>query len=210
MIVAPERWHAYVLYCLSENMPSDFEAINKFMDRVLSPARSLRWMRLDNAAKIYPAAKRRNWVNFFRLSAELSEPVDIPVLRAALDVTVRRFPSIAVRLQPGVFWYYLEQLPKAPEIQAERSCPLAHAPFGKVRECALRVLVYNERNRVAVEFFHAVTDGNGGMTFFKTLLANISARNTASPCPRSMACSAGWRSRTRRSWRTASSATPET
>ena len=70
MIVAPERWHAYVLYCLSENMPSDFEAINKFMDRVLSPARSLRWMRLDNAAKIYPAAKRRNWVNFFRLSAD--------------------------------------------------------------------------------------------------------------------------------------------
>ena len=33
------------------------------------------------------------------------------------------------------------------------------------------MLVYNERNRVAVEFFHAVTDGNGGMTFFKTLLA---------------------------------------
>lgn len=54
MIVAPERWHAYVLYCLSENMPSDFEAINKFMDRVLSPARSLRWMRLDNAAKYTP------------------------------------------------------------------------------------------------------------------------------------------------------------
>ena len=34
-----------------------------------------------------------------------------------------------------------------------------------------RAPVYNERNRVAVEFFHAVTDGNGGMTFFKTLLA---------------------------------------
>lgn len=171
MIIAPERWHAYVLYCLSENMPSDFEAINKFMDRVLSPARSLRWMRLDNAAKIYPAAKRRKWNNFFRLSAELTEPVDVNVLRAALDVTVRRFPSIAVRLRPGVFWYYLEQLPKAPDIQAEKSCPLAHVPFGKVRECALRVLVYDGRNRIAVEFFHAVTDGNGGMTFFKTLLA---------------------------------------
>ena len=171
IIIAPERWHAYVLYCLSENMPSDFEAINKFMDRTLSPARSLRWMRLDNAAKIYPAAKRRKWNNFFRLSAELTDPVDVSVLRSALDVTVRRFPSIAVRLQPGVFWYYLEQLPKAPEIQTEKSCPLAHMPFGKVRECALRVLVYNERNRIAVEFFHAVTDGNGGMTFFKTLLA---------------------------------------
>ncbi len=171
MIIAPERWHAYVLYCLSENMPSDFDAINKFMDKNLSPARSLRWMRLDNAAKIYPAAKRRNWNNFFRLSAELAEPVDINVLRSALDVTVRRFPSIAVRLQPGAFWYYLEQLPKAPEIQNEKSCPLAHMPFGKVRECALRVLVYEKRNRIAVEFFHAVTDGTGGMTFFKTLLA---------------------------------------
>ncbi len=54
LIVAPERWHAYVLYCLSENMPQDFETINRFMDKVLSPARSLRWMKLDNAAKFIP------------------------------------------------------------------------------------------------------------------------------------------------------------
>lgn len=169
MIVAPERWHAYVLYCLAENMPQDFETINRFMDQVLSPARSLRWMKLDNAAKIYPAAKRRNWNNFFRISATLTEPVDVAVLRSALDVTARRFPSIAVRLRRGVFWYYLEQVPKAPPIQAEKSCPLAHAPFHEVRRCAFRVLVY--RDRFAVEFFHALTDGTGGLIFFKTLLA---------------------------------------
>ena len=167
--IAPERWHAYVLYCLNENMEQDFEAINHFLDRTLSPARSLRWMRLDNAAKIYPAAKRRNWNNFFRLSATLTEPIDVPVLRAALDVTVRRFPSIAVRLRRGVFWYYLEEIPQAPEIQPEKSCPLAHVPFGQVRRCAFRVLVYH--NRVAVEFFHAVTDGTGGLIFLKTLVA---------------------------------------
>ena len=169
LIVAPERWHAYVLYCLSENMPQDFETINRFMDKVLSPARSLRWMKLDNAAKIYPAAKRRNWNNFFRISATLTEPVDVAVLRSALDVTARRFPSIAVRLRPGMFWYYLEQIPHSPAIQEEKSCPLAHAPFHEVRQCAFRVLVYH--NRFAVEFFHALTDGTGGLTFFKTLLA---------------------------------------
>ena len=169
MIVAPERWHAYVLYCLSENMPQDFETINRFMDKVLSPARSLRWMKLDNAAKIYPAAKRRNWNNFFRISATLTEPVDTAVLRSALDVTARRFPSIAVRLRRGVFWYYLEQIPHPPAIQEEKSCPLAHVPFHEVRQCAFRVLVYH--NRFAVEFFHALTDGTGGLTFFKTLLA---------------------------------------
>ena len=167
--IAPERWHAYVLYCLEENMAEDFQAIDRFLTRNLSPAQSLRWMRLDNAAKIYPAAKRRNWNNFFRLSATLTETVDVAVLRSALDVTVRRFPSIAVRLRRGVFWYYLEEIPHTPPIQEEKSCPLAHVPFQEVRRCAFRVLVY--RDRIAVEFFHALTDGTGGLIFLKTLVA---------------------------------------
>ena len=169
LIIAPGRWHAYVLYCLQENMEQDMEKINRFLTQNLSPARSLRWMRLDNAAKIYPAAKRRNWNNFFRISATLTEPIDTGVLASALDVTARRFPSIAVRLRRGVFWYYLEEIPKTPSIQPEKSCPLAHAPFHEVRQCAFRVLVY--KNRVAVEFFHALTDGTGALVFVKTLLA---------------------------------------
>ena len=169
LIIAPERWHAYVLYCLQENMEQDMEEINRFLTQNLSPARSLRWMRLDNAAKIFPAAKRRNWNNFFRISATLTEPVDTAVLASALDVTARRFPSIAVRLRRGVFWYYLEEIPKTPSIQPEKSCPLAHAPFHEVRQCAFRVLVY--KNRVAVEFFHSLTDGTGALVFVKTLLA---------------------------------------
>ena len=168
IVIAPERWHAYVLYYLNENM-SDFDTIGRFMTRVLSPVRKLRWMRLDNAAKIYPAAKRRNWTNYFRLSATLTEEVDLNVLRAALDVTVRRFPSIAVRLRRGVFWYYLEEITKAPAIEEDKSYPLVHVPFDDVRKCAFRVLVYG--SRIAVEFFHAVTDGTGGLIFLKTLVA---------------------------------------
>ena len=168
MIVAPERWHAYVLYYLNENM-SDFDTINDFLTRVLCPAKKLRWMRLDNAAKIYPAAKRRGWTNYFRLSATLKEPVDMQVLRTALDVAVRRFPSIAVRLRRGAFWYYLEEIEKAPPIEEDKSYPLVHVPFDDVRKCAFRVLVYH--SRIAVEFFHAVTDGTGGLIFLKTLVA---------------------------------------
>ena len=168
LIVAPERWHAYVLYYLNENM-SDFDTINDFLTRVLCPAKKLRWMRLDNAAKIYPAAKRRGWTNYFRLSATLKEPVDVQVLRTALDVTVRRFPSIAVRLRRGAFWYYLEEIEKAPPIEEDKSYPLVHVPFDDVRKCAFRVLVYH--SRIAVEFFHAVTDGTGGLIFLKTLVA---------------------------------------
>ena len=88
LIVAPERWHAYVLYMLNENM-EDFEAINRFLSQVMAPEQKRQWLRLDNAAKIYPAALRKNWINVFRLSATRTEPVDPEILRTALDVTIQ-------------------------------------------------------------------------------------------------------------------------
>lgn len=168
VIAAPERWHAYVLYDLKENK-EDMDTINLFLDKHQSAQRKLRWLRLDNAAKIYPAARQRDWVNVFRLSATLTEPVDVPILQSALDVTVRRFPSIGARLRRGLFWYYLEQIPSAPEIRPELSYPLSRISRGELRQCAFRVIVYD--CRIAVEFFHALTDGNGGMVFLKSLLA---------------------------------------
>mgnify|MGYP001294810889 CR=1 FL=1 len=127
------------------------------------------WLRLDNAAKIYPAAKRRNWLNVFRVSSTLKEPVDPAVLKSALDVTVRRFPSIAVRIESGMFWYYLESIGKAPEPVPERPYPCTKMTSRDLSRCAFRVLYYE--NRIAVEFFHALTDGNGGLVFLKTLTA---------------------------------------
>lgn len=168
LVVAPERWHVYVLYNLKENQ-GDFPLMNQFLNRCMSQEHKLRWMKLDNAAKIYPAARRSNWSNVFRLSMTLTEEVDVPVLQKALDVTVRRFPSIATRLRRGFFWYYLQQLSEAPPISREMSYPLARMNRDEVRRCAFRVIAY--RDRIAVEFFHSLTDGNGGLVFLKTLVA---------------------------------------
>lgn len=129
----------------------------------------LRWVRLDNAAKIYPAARRRNWSNVYRQSVTLFEDVDREVLKSALEVTVSRFPSIAARLRGGLFWYYLEQVEHAPEISEEYSYPLVYMSDKEMAKCALRVIVYH--NRIAVEFFHALTDGNGALVFLKNLAA---------------------------------------
>lgn len=168
LVVTPERWHAYLLYDLSEDQ-KDFYTMNRFLNQVMSMEGKLRWMRLDNAAKIYPAAQRQNWSNVFRLSVTLKEPVDVRVLQAALDVTVRRFPSIAARLRRGVFWYYLQQLDHAPEIQTESSYPLIRMSRSEVRKCAFRVIAYQKR--IAVEIFHSLTDGNGALVFLKSLVA---------------------------------------
>lgn len=131
--------------------------------------KALRWLRLDNAAKIYPAARRRNWSNVFRQSVTLCEDVDVPVLQSALDVTVKRFPSIAARLRKGAFWYYLQQLEKAPRIKEEYSYPLTFMSPAELRRCAFRVIAY--RDRIAVEFFHSLTDGTGALVFLKSLTA---------------------------------------
>ncbi len=170
LTVRESMWHAYHLYRL-RSADADFALINSFIKRVFpkDSERKLRWMGLDNAAKIYPAARTQSWTNVFRLSATLKDTVDREILQSALDVTVRRFPSIAVRLRRGTFWYYLEEIAKAPKITDEKAYPLARMPFDDIRSCAFRVIVY--KNRIAVEFFHALTDGNGGLIFLKTLIA---------------------------------------
>lgn len=131
--------------------------------------KNLRWMRLDNAGKIFPAARRKKWVNIFRLSVNLKEQIDLIILQKSLNNIIKRFPSIAVRLKKGMFWYYLEEIPEAPKILKDKAYPASIMPFKDIKKCAFRVLYYE--NRIAVEFFHALTDGSGGLVFLKTLTA---------------------------------------
>lgn len=127
------------------------------------------WMRLDNAALIFPAVRRRDWTNAFRVSATLKEPVEPELLQQAVDALLPRFPSMYVSLHRGLFWYYLQKLKRAPRVRQDGACPLIHMTGKELRECCLRVLYYE--NRIAVECFHALTDGSGGMVFLKTLTA---------------------------------------
>lgn len=132
-------------------------------------ARETRWLRLDNAAKLYPSARRTDWSNVYRLSVELSEAVDRPALEEALRRILPRFPSIAAKLGFGLFWYYLEPIDNPPELLGERAYPCSCMSRPETRRCAFRVFCY--QNRITVEFFHALCDGNGGLIFLKTLVA---------------------------------------
>ena len=127
------------------------------------------WLRLDNAAKIFPASMRSTWSNVFRLSVDFSEKVDPEALSRAVGRAAARFPSISVRLGKGLFWYYLEESERAPRIRKEQCRPLLPMRKKEMSRLALRVLYYE--NRVAVEYFHSLTDGTGALTFLKTLAA---------------------------------------
>lgn len=132
-----------------------------------------KWFRLDNAALIFPAVMRRRWNNVFRLSVTLNEPVDRDCLAKAIEEMRPRFPSYFVRLRPGFFWYYLEEIRKPVRIRDEYAYPLTHMSRAETYTSCLRVLTFG--NRIAVEFFHSVTDGTGGLVFIRNLTARYLA-----------------------------------
>ena len=127
------------------------------------------WIRLDNAAKIYPAAMRRKWTALFRISATLTEPVDLDVLEVAQRIAMRRVEHFSYVLKRGMFWYYLERSDSAPRITEDGPCPCV--PFRPDENGGFSFRLRYYKNRIAVEVFHALTDGTGGIVFFKTLVA---------------------------------------
>ena len=141
-----------------------------------------RWMKLDNAAKIYPATMSRTWTALFRLSANLTETVDPAVLQQAVNQTIKRFPSFAQRLRRGMFWYYFEEINATLRIQRDAGNPCVRMNFKENSGYMLRVRYYE--NRIAVEFFHALTDGSGATVFLMTLVAEYLALKYGAVIPR--------------------------
>ena len=130
---------------------------------------SKKWMRLDNAANIYPAARRRGWMSLFRLSATLNEKINPVILQRAQEITLKRFPSMAVKLKRGLFWYYLERAEGGPQVSCDGPYPCRSFCVKENGGFGFRVKYY--RNRIALEVFHVLTDGTGGIIFLKTLVA---------------------------------------
>ncbi len=59
------------------------------------------WMKLDNAAKIYPAITGSELTGVFRISVYLTTPVKLPALVKATEETAAVFPLFSVELCKG-------------------------------------------------------------------------------------------------------------
>lgn len=138
-------------------------------DRVEYRRHSPHWYRLDNAAKIYPVIMRSRHISVFRLAAVLHQEIEPERLTLALQKTLKRLPFFAVRLRKGVFWYYLESCRLPASIEEDVINPMRHWTAHDEKGYLFRVR-YGQK-RIAVEYFHALTDGYGGLVFLKTLIA---------------------------------------
>ena len=64
-----------------------------------------KWYRLDSAGILYSALQREEYSAIYRFSAVMTAPVDPDALQRAIDAVKPRFPTFAVRIRRGLFWY---------------------------------------------------------------------------------------------------------
>ncbi|MBD5100298.1 MAG: hypothetical protein HDT29_03340 [Clostridiales bacterium] len=126
------------------------------------------WFKLDNAAKIYPAARSSRWNAVFRMAVVMKEEVKPDILQQALDDIIDRFPTFQVTLKKGFFWYYFQYVNEKPKIEEENDYPCSIMRLTG-RGHVFRVLYHS--HRISVEVFHSITDGTGNITFLKTLVS---------------------------------------
>lgn len=136
------------------------------------------WLRLDNAAKIYPAVQDRELTSVFRVSVRLKERVKAKSFMDAVGAVEDRFPYYKVKLKTGFFWYYLEHHNQPIAVEPDNEIPCR--AFEK-HELMFRVLA--KRNTISVEFSHILTDGTGAFEFLKTLLLTYLEKCGVPPPP---------------------------
>ena len=127
-----------------------------------------RWYPLDNAAKIYPPTASADRAHVFAFSALLTEQVNSFLLQQAVTKALEQFPTFKTKLMKGNFWYYLEENKLPVKVFKEDAYYLKPIDY-KLNNGYLFEVLYI-RNKITIKFFHALTDGTGGLEFFKTVL----------------------------------------
>ena len=129
-----------------------------------------KWYKLDSAGILYSALQKEEYSAIYRFSARMEREVDPAALQRAIDRCMPRFPSFAVRIRKGLFWYYLEpNHAPGPFLKEDVSDPCQPVRFREDNGWLVRFYYY--RNRISIEVFHALSDGGGAIVFFRTLLA---------------------------------------
>ncbi len=132
------------------------------------------WLRLDNAAKIYPATRNDAAPAVFRVSVTLRQRVRVERLQEALDAIVERVPYYRVHLRRGFFWYYLQRHEEPMRVERLPVYPLTRIMLHRRGEQLLHV--YARGGMVAADFSHVLTDGYGAMRFLGSLVVEYLRR----------------------------------
>ncbi len=126
------------------------------------------WIKLDNAAKIFPPNTSEKDTKVFRFVCELKEEVDKETLQKAVDKALPLFPLYQTVLRRGMFWYYFDSTDLKPEVVEERKLPCSMLYHQNRRNLLFEVSYF--KRRINLEMYHALTDGTGALSFLNTIV----------------------------------------
>lgn len=126
------------------------------------------WNKLDNAAKIFPAADGGADFQVFRVSCELNEQIDGNILQQALDEAIEEFDVYRYVMMRGFFWYFLERSDIRPLVRQEYKPPCSQLYFGDGQSLMFEVTYF--QSRINLEVYHVLSDGTGAMNFLRTVV----------------------------------------
>lgn len=129
------------------------------------------WYKVDNVAKVFLASFSKRDTRSFRVSCTLKEPISEELLQEALHQTCEGRPQYQVSIHRGVFWHYMEHTDAEITVceETDRPCPSLYGPDSSG---PLHYTVTYYRNRINLDMFHALSDGNGGLDFLNILVLN--------------------------------------
>ncbi len=131
-------------------------------------ARGNDWYRLDNAAKIYPVLPSERFTHVFRVSATLNELVVPSILERAIEELRSRFPSFFVQLRHGLFWYFFEKNDR--KVIVKKESPIICENIKRYNNNRYYFTFFYYQNRISMEVFHALSDGDGAIQFLKAVI----------------------------------------
>jgi len=128
------------------------------------------WRKLDNQAKIFSLAVNSKYISIFRLSVLLKYPIDKEKLQIATNIALEKYKDFKVKLKIGFFWKYFERNDKPIIIWNEKEYPYKKINTKENNDYLFKISFYE--NKINIDFFHLLTDGNSGIEFLKLLVYN--------------------------------------
>ncbi len=135
---------------------------------------------IDNASILFLSLIRKDHTNTFRFTMTLSEEVCPETLQTAVDRIYRRFPTVIAGFHAGFFHYVQVPAKAPPQVQPDPGVLLTMRRE-ELHSCAYRV--YYSSKTIAIEAFHALTDGYGAIASFTTLVAEYLRLKHGIPIP---------------------------
>lgn len=123
---------------------------------------------LDEQAKVFSLASSKKYSSIFRLSVILKEKIEANFLEKAVILALEKYKAYKVKMKRGFFWYYLEHNSKTPIIKQENDFPFKKLGNKENNDYLFKVTYFN--NKINLEIYHILTDGNSGADFLKEIV----------------------------------------